>query len=778
MRPTVRDMTPSAERRTGSVAEPRPVRVAAGRVPERQSHGLARHALRCSALLVLAFVTAACGGEDAVTPPCDIDRAGPDYEPIETRCDGLDNDCDGLTDELLPDPANACTDPSAACRQGFAACVGGERRCHVRPAVAEVHDGQDNDCDGETDEPPGAATLPARARIAVPYYLWEEALPAVSILRTTFDWVGLPYDSPTPVKGAEKGQWEIFFTELDRYSLVVMPGYLTPTFVDDAQLQALKAWVTKGGVLVWTKVLGPGANSVPALAPRWQAVAELGGFTTQRKAMETERVRLTGRGPATLWLDMPEERDVLLAHDGADVAQQVEVFTYDLAPGTEVVATAASDHAKPGAQLGATWLRRTLGQGAVYTLGFDPTTYTRSRCYVNCFDPGLDVAVQLIKGAWRESQSGHYVVKHTVPGTESAVFLPSHDVDAPDANNAGSWGEAGAVQMAEMERVEGVRGAYFVTTDYVRDYYNPAMVKRLCQLNMCPAGGHSVQHLLWGEFPKGDCSVGPVTYDTAAPTVCGEVAVNLTLLRQAVPPGTRLDSWRTPYLNPNPNQYHVLSLSGVRYDSSLAVGDLRVNLPVDLPRYRYFSIEELSDVSEMWVLPLGLEDGMGSVDAAGAFTRRELSPTTWPEFQARWKRNLRGNAGNGGWATLLVHPSLGIGPDVPATNLERKVASVRWAIREAKALGMRVESVAELGDFWRGRQGAQISDVVYKDGVYTGKIVVGSVPARRLSLEFGDRIASFEHNTSSAVDVDGRRVAFQLIMPAGGVIGFTARVAK
>ena len=721
-------------------------------------------------LVALASI-AACDEQEPLKPTCALAADSPDREAVETRCDGIDNDCDGLTDLLPVDEANACA--SDSCQPGQFACIGSERTCLVPALADETVDGVDNDCDGQTDEPSSAAALPALARVAVPPYLWQEGDTPVRMMQSVFDWVGLPYDLKRPKPGQEQAQWDALFDELANYRLVVMPGYINPTFITESQRDKLSAWLTSGGVLLWAKVLGPESNEVAGLAPRWQQLASLAGVAGQQKRFDVEQVRLNGKGPATLWLDVAEERQLRINPDGADVAKQVEVFTYTPSSDAETLASAVTK----GAPVGATWLRRAVGEGAVYTLGFDPTNYTRGDCYVNCFDPGVDVAVQLVKGAWREASRGHYVVKHTVPGVEPAVFIPSHDIDAPDANHSGEWGEPGAAQMAEMEQFEGVKGSYFITTDYVRGYYNPALVKRLCQLEMCPAGGHSVQHLLWGQFPEGTCAETQKSYVTSAPTVCGEVAVNISMLRQDVPKGTRLDGWRTPYLNPNPRQYHVLASQGVKFDSSLAVGDLRSNLPVDLPRYAHFSLEDLSDVDEMWVLPMALEDGIGGVDDLGSFTRTELSGRTWPEFRARWRRNLHGNAGNGGWSTLLVHPSYGVGPGITPDNLKIKVDAVRWAIQEAKKLGMHVDSLGKLGDFWRGRQGTQLVEVSYADGVYKGKMIIGDAQARRLSLEFGDRIASFEHNTSSEVDIQGRRVAFKLILPANSVVAFTAKVA-
>ena len=68
-------------------------------------------------------------------------------------CDGLDNDCDGDTDEIYP-VGESCTVGLGVCaRDGAWFCAGGGAVCSATPGpkLTEVCDGLDDDCDGFVD---------------------------------------------------------------------------------------------------------------------------------------------------------------------------------------------------------------------------------------------------------------------------------------------------------------------------------------------------------------------------------------------------------------------------------------------------------------------------------------------------------------------------------------------------------------------------------------------------------------------------------------------------
>jgi len=102
-------------------------------------------------------VTATC---DAGEPVCDY--SGTDnWEAAEASCDGKDNDCDGKTDEELVAPDQPACLTAGVCAGNesaiFRLCKAGTWQCEYSrvpdfEGIESSCDGVDNNCDGDTDE--------------------------------------------------------------------------------------------------------------------------------------------------------------------------------------------------------------------------------------------------------------------------------------------------------------------------------------------------------------------------------------------------------------------------------------------------------------------------------------------------------------------------------------------------------------------------------------------------------------------------------------------------
>jgi len=112
----------------------------------------------CPSLGVCQGLEARCAG--AMGWVCDFPGS---YEPVETRCDGLDNDCDGETDEGFSwngVPLGFPCQVPGVCGTGLVVCRpdGSGATCSTGPdgpdsrASTEVCNALDDDCDDQTDE--------------------------------------------------------------------------------------------------------------------------------------------------------------------------------------------------------------------------------------------------------------------------------------------------------------------------------------------------------------------------------------------------------------------------------------------------------------------------------------------------------------------------------------------------------------------------------------------------------------------------------------------------
>jgi hypothetical protein len=149
----------------------------------------------------------------SLAPTCSTNADGSDSDAVAEKCDNKDNDCDGQTDEGVAPDTDPCVQTGVCSNSsGAASCVLGEWQCDYGfipdwEAVESICDGLDNDCDQAVDEgkPKQFDSKPTLSRTMPPArgaYAWTIA-PDMDVLFVSGG-LARPYPTPsTPVALAD-----------------------------------------------------------------------------------------------------------------------------------------------------------------------------------------------------------------------------------------------------------------------------------------------------------------------------------------------------------------------------------------------------------------------------------------------------------------------------------------------------------------------------------------------------------------------------------------------
>lgn len=483
--------------------------------------------------------------------------------------------------------------------------------------------------------------------------------------------MGIPYAITTSPKLSWQHDLVIFFPE----------SY--PENFDADELETLQTAIETGVTLL----LKPG--SVPILST-------LGGITgyTFNKAPHFQ-VELTAEGRAEFpSLDHDHERKIPL---GGNSKEYLNTWSLDPLPSPDVTVLARFDDGT------AAIVKRTVGEGAVYTFGVDwRDTVMRNqlgysmggaRSYINVFEPATDAWMLMVRDLY-DRRVPFGVRLHTAPDGARGTLLLSHDLD---------WGPSyeNSVVYAADEKARGASATYFAHTKYVRDAQDVAfflpdrapLLARFLELGGT-VGSHTVAHSkILDQVPIGDggelypayAPVNPTKFTTTGASLFGEGRVSKSLIDGMLglcKVEHDVVSFRAGELAYHMASPETLERLGYRFDSSRAVGEVLTNFP-----YRLMTAWPDAFDTSMFEFPVTLED--------------ELPPRIDERVDAMLAV-IEANAANGAPTSLLIHPNV----------LDYKLEAQQKVLTRLPP-GVSAMGLEPYAQFWRARDGVHLDAIDY-----------------------------------------------------------------
>ncbi|MFA6030708.1 MAG: polysaccharide deacetylase family protein [Elusimicrobiota bacterium] len=514
----------------------------------------------------------------------------------------------------------------------------------------------------------------------------QEALAAARVLEAA----GLPFGVTKDLSAAV------------RHPLVFIPSGDRSIRPDAQEKKVLRDFVEGGGTLV--------LQTPPDL------MREFTGLHSEKPRRSRRALSLQAFGDEGFaLLDAAELRDLPLASP----ATRQGIWTHGLVPASGLAQGVASFETREAAIV-----RRKLGLGRVYTLGFDlrdlvlrPPSgrhFDASRGKGR-FDPSVDAWTLVFRGWYAAAVGGRgrparWARLRGLPGDASGLLALTHAV---------GWGASidGAEEFLALEQKRGVRATWFVQTKYVTDVLPAPMfdagMRRL--LRKISASGHeiashSVAHgpdlsaLSLGTGEESMKDYRPrldARGRTHGGTLLGELCLSRGLLREAADDAP-VKGFRAPFLSFPVRLDAGLARCGYAWDSSVNAAWALTYRPYRMLRGR--AMERESSVREF---PMALEDE----DAPSGFSA--------PEKVLALLRSVSSVEGTFVW---LLHPDRSPGK---AAALEKVLAGL--------PRGTRTTTLSEAAAFEEARAATRFT--LEEDGPAAATLRVAA-PAGSRGLSF------------------------------------------
>lgn len=497
------------------------------------------------------------------------------------------------------------------------------------------------------------------------------------------------------------------------YRIVLLAGPATPGRLSDVDVNALRAFVAAGGVLVGEAVtderlLPLFGVAQPTVATNRSQITWTQGV--DRTMAELDRAserqididdRFGGQYTTVGYRTVGGGRVLATFDDGTAAVTRLRAGADDPdddddhADGTTSTLRSASDDEHEDDDDECDGEHNDHVRGAAYLLGARLTDlvtrhhqgarWSSKARYENAFDTSADGWLLWLRGIYRTHVDGG-VTMSTAPAGKRFAVLPTLSLNF-------SLGVGPIADYVSSASARKVRPTVFVWTKTTTDYLDVAFfsdtgifdtVMRAILAKGAEIQPQTVAHSpVFDKLPMGTGTETVADYRpfvasptvTTGATVMGELRVSRQLIQSRLNPGTK--AFRAGYMLTTPRLAVAEEAAGIRDDSSSTQGWVGGSLPFSIPR------ADGTGYAEVTTFPVAIEDERGARIDQRIGEARDL---------------MAANGDNGAPVSILFHPN-----------------GVSWKLQAWDALLASIPSdawsgtVQQFGDFWQDRSRAALA---------------------------------------------------------------------